>query len=278
MSDVGGSREIGGAAALSLRFAGRVAIVTGGASGIGAATVRLLVGEGANVVAGDIDEVGLQGLSTELGDVVEPVLCDVTNEADVEQMVAVAVRRFGRLDAAFNVAGAARGAPLHELDLADWRFTLDLCLTGVFLCMKHEAGQMLAQDGGGAIVNIASLNAIVPMIGGSAYCAAKAGTTMLGACGALEWGERGIRVNTVSPGLVTTPLTDPLTAVSGVTEAYLERIPLGRIGEPEQIAAAALFLASDHASYISGTNLVVDGAWATSGYPDLRPLLGTNQL
>jgi meso-butanediol dehydrogenase/(S,S)-butanediol dehydrogenase/diacetyl reductase len=256
------------------RFEGRVAVVTGGASGIGEATVRRLVGEGARVAVGDVNGEGLEALAEELGAAVAPVVCDVTRETDVEGLVAAAVDRFGRLDAGFNVAGAARGAPIDQIDLADWRFTVDLCLTGVFLSMKHEARQFLRQGGAGAIVNVASLNSIVPMFQGASYCAAKAGAAMLGACGALEWGESGIRVNTVSPGLTETPLTGALRSMPGVVDAYLDRIPMKEIGRPEQIASAAVYLASDDASYISGVNLVVDGAWSTSGYPDLRPWVG----
>jgi NAD(P)-dependent dehydrogenase (short-subunit alcohol dehydrogenase family) len=257
----------------SRRYDDKVTIVTGGASGIGAAVTRRLIEEGAAVVAGDRDGPGLANLHAELGEQFRGVTCDVTSEPEVEAMVELAAAEFGRVDVAFNVAGAARGAPLTELTLEDWCFTVDVCLTAVFLCMKHEARRMLAQGSGGAIVNVASLNSRVPMFGGAAYCAAKAGTAMLSECGALEWGESGIRVNTVSPGLTVTPLSAPLTAIPGVTKAYLERIPARRLGTPEQMASAALYLGSDDASYVSGTNLLVDGAWATSTYPDLRELL-----
>ncbi|MDO8187952.1 SDR family oxidoreductase [Conexibacter sp. JD483] len=254
------------------RYAGRVAVVTGGASGIGAAIVRRLVAEGASVVAGDISADRLAELERELGDRCHGVAADVTSEADVERLVATAVDRFGGLHAGFNVAGGGGGGSLLEQSEEDWRRVLDLCLTGVFLSMKHE-GRALREGGGGAIVNIASLNSTVPMFGGSAYCSAKAGVAMLSQCGALELAEHAIRVNTVSPGLTATPLTAALTELPGATEAYLERIPLKRVGSPEEMAAAALYLGSDDAGYVSGANLFVDGAWATSTYPDLRPFL-----
>jgi NAD(P)-dependent dehydrogenase (short-subunit alcohol dehydrogenase family) len=255
------------------RFEGRVAVVTGGASGIGEATVRRLVDEGASVAIGDLDSARLEALSAELGPRVAAMVCDVSREEDAASLVALAVESFGHLDIGFNIAGASRPGMFAELDLRDWEFTLDVCLKGVFLCMKHQARRLLAQGGGGAIVNVASVNSRLPVFGGVAYCAAKAGVAMLGECGALEWGADGIRVNCVSPGLTVTPLTARLRATEGTTEAFLERIPMRRIGTPEQIAAAACFLASDDASYISGTNLFVDGASATSSYPDVRSML-----
>ena len=131
---------------------------------------------------------------------------------------------------------------------------------------------MLAQGDGGAIVNVSSLNSRVPAFGSVSYCAAKAGAAMLSEVGALEWGPDGIRVNTISPGLVNTPLTSMVFSTPGVEQAYLDRIPMGAAAKPEQIAAAALYLGSDDASYVSGVNLFVDGAWATSTYPDMRAL------
>jgi meso-butanediol dehydrogenase/(S,S)-butanediol dehydrogenase/diacetyl reductase len=253
------------------RFAGRAALVTGGASGIGEAIVRRLVAEGASVAVGDIGEAGLDALAREFGDRVATRRCDVTDEVDVAGLVALTLERFGRLDAAFNVAGSLRSRPIMDLELEDWTFTVDVCLQGVFLCMKHEARQMHAQGTPGAIVNVSSLASRVPAFGSAPYCAAKAGAAMLSECGALEWGEEGIRVNTVSPGLIPTPMTAPQLAIPGIQEAYLERIPMRTVGTPDQVAAAALFLGSDEAAYISGVNLFVDGGWATSAYPDLRP-------
>ena len=131
---------------------------------------------------------------------------------------------------------------------------------------------MIAQGRGGAIVNIASLNSRVPMFFGAAYSAAKAGVVSLGQTAALELGEHGIRVSTVSPGLTATPLVRPMTDVASVEAAFIERIPLGRPATPEDIAASATFLASDDGAYISGANLFVDGGWEQTGYPDLRPM------
>jgi NAD(P)-dependent dehydrogenase (short-subunit alcohol dehydrogenase family) len=259
-SDSGGSR-----------YAGKVAVVTGGASGIGEAIVRRLLAEGASVVAGDVNTERLELLGKELGDKFHGVRADVRSEEDVANMVAQ-TSRFGPLDCGFNVAGLGKGAPIIDHSLEDWQFVLDICLTGVFLSMKHE-GKLMAEGGrGGAILNISSLNSEVPMFGGSAYCSSKAGVAMLTKCGALEMAESNIRVNAVSPGLTVTPLTAGMAALPGIVDAYNERIPMKRAATPAEIAAAALYLASDDASYVSGVNLFVDGAWATTGYPDLRPV------
>jgi NAD(P)-dependent dehydrogenase (short-subunit alcohol dehydrogenase family) len=252
------------------RYADKVALVTGAASGIGRATATRLVAEGALVVGGDVNTQGLDDLGAHLGERFVGQRCDVTSEADVAALVATAVAN-GGLHAAFNIAGASRPGLIVELTEEDWDFTVDLCLKGVFLGVKHEAGQMIAQGGGGAIVNIASLNSRVPMFFGVAYSAAKAGVVMIGQTAALELGEHGIRVSTVSPGLTDTPLVAALTGDEETNNAYLARIPLKRPATPEDIASAALYLASDDATYITGVNLFVDGAWEQTGYPDLRP-------
>ncbi len=259
------------------RFDGQVALVAGGASGIGLALVRRLHAEGAAVLAADLNEAGLNAISAELGDRCLRVSADVTKEADVEAMVGAAVARFGAVHCAFNVAGASRPGYIVDLSESDWDFTVDLCLKGVFLGMKHQARQMMRQGGGGTIVNVASLNAHVPMHAGSAYVAAKAGVEMLTRNGALEFAEAGIRVNAILPGLVQTPLTRRHFDNPAALEAFKARIPLGRPAQPEEMAGPALFLASDDASYVSGASLLVDGAWAVSGYPDMRPFRGPVQ-
>ena len=255
---------------MSGRFDGKVGVVTGGASGIGLAIARRLVAEGGRVVVGDIDRKALDAVSAELGSHAEPVEVDVRIESQVAAMTRTAVSRFGRLDLGFNCAGLGIFGELAELDEADWDTVLGICLKGAWLCVKHEARAM-AGTGGGAIVNIASLNSHVPMYGGGAYACAKAGVEMLSRNAALELAPRGIRVNTVSPGLTATPLTAGLRSSPQVEAAFMQRIPMARSGTPEEMAAAALFLASDDAGYVSGSNLFVDGGWETTGYPDLRP-------
>jgi len=262
---------------MATRFAGKAAVVTGGASGIGLAITRRLLAEGARVVAADLAADRLHALEAELGEGFVGLRADVTTESDLEALVAAAVDRFGGLDCAFNVAGGARPGYIVDLAEGDWDFTVDLCLKGVFLGMKHQARQMMAQGRGGAIVNIASLNAHVPMHGGAAYATAKAGVEMLTKNGALEFAASGIRVNAVLPGLVQTPLTRRHFDNPAALTAFIDRIPLGRPAQPAEIAGPALFLASDDASYVSGASLLVDGAWAVSGYPDMRPFRGPVQ-
>lgn len=256
------------------RFRGKVAVVMGGASGIGLAIVRRLHQEGATVLAADVNLDALKDVETELGARFLGMMADVTHEAHVEAAIAAATDRFGSVDTAFNVAGASRPGYIVDLAEAEWDFTVDLCLKGVFLGMKHQARQMMRQKTGGTIVNIASLNAHVPMHGGSAYVSAKAGVEALTKNGALEFAEHGIRVNAILPGLVQTPLTRRHFDNPDALAAFVERIPMGRPAQPEEIAAPALFLASADASYVSGASLLVDGAWAVSGYPDMRPFRG----
>lgn len=253
-------------------FSDKVAIVTGGASGIGYAIVERLVGAGAKVAIADLNIEKLNELQNHFGEQVSVYKTDVTIESEVEALVQKTVNTFGRLDFAFNVAGASKTGTITDLAESDWDFTVDLCLKGVFLCLKHEARYM-KEHGGGAIVNVASLNAHVPMYGGSAYTSAKAGVEMLTKNAALELARHDIRVNAILPGLVLTPLTAAVTGVEAIHQAYLERIPMNRGAQPEEMAGPALFLVSDDASYVNGASLIVDGAWATSGYPDFSKFL-----
>lgn len=241
------------------RFDGKVALVTGSGSGIGAAITDQLLTEGARVVGADLRP-GPQG------ERYLPVRCDVTNEDDVRAAVAAAVENFGRLDLGINVAGASRAGTVLQQTEEDWDFTVDLVLKGVFLSVKHEAAAMAD---GGAIVNVSSLNAHVPMWFGAAYSSAKAGVEMFTKNAALELGGQGIRVNVVLPGLVETPLTAEMMSSEPLMADFEEKIVLSRAAQPEEIAAPVLFLASDEASYITGTALVVDGGWEITGYPNL---------
>lgn len=253
-----------------MRFEGRTALVTGGASGIGRATVERLVAEGARAVVGDTDEAGLSMLRDEMGDAVEVCRCDVTSEADLEKLAATASERFGGLHVAFANAGIGSAQRLVEADLETWRQVIDVNLTGAFLTIKHAARVM---SDGGSIVATASLNSVQVGPGMGAYCASKAGLAMLVQVAALELGGRGIRVNAVGPGFVRTPLTEGAFDLPPIVEGYVENTPLGRHGNPEEIAGLVAYLASDEASYISGSLMLIDGAAHTMRYPDVAGIL-----
>ncbi len=257
---------------MSDRFAGKTAVVTGAASGIGEAITARLLAEGATVAGIDVAKDTLDRMAGEYGDVFLPTPADVTVEAEVEAAVAAAADRFGRIDLAFNVAGASRVGAIVDLDEADWDFTVDLVQKGVFLCTKHQARHIRASGRGGAIVNVSSLNAVVPMPAGSPYSTGKAGVVMFSKTAAVELAPDGIRVNAVLPGLVDTPLVAPVMAYEPAKEMFLERIPAARPATPDEIAGPCLYLASDDASYITGASLVVDGGWELTNYPDLRKL------
>jgi len=223
------------------------------------------------VVVADVNEDAVRDVCSELGPAGCPAVLDVRVETQVADAVSLACAHFGQLDLGFNCAGLGTFGEIVELSEEDWDTVLDICLKGVFLSVKHQARAMIASGQGGAIVNIASLNSHVPMFGGSPYTCAKAGVEMLSRNAALELASRKIRVNTVSPGLTDTPLTAGFRDVAGAENAFMARIPLERWGTPEDMAAAALFLASKDAGYITGSNLFVDGGWETTAYPDLRP-------
>jgi NAD(P)-dependent dehydrogenase (short-subunit alcohol dehydrogenase family) len=253
------------------RLAGRRALVTGGASGIGRATVRRFVAEGARVAVGDLNEAGLAALAEELGDAVATRRCDVTEEAEVEALADAAVEGFGGLDVAFANAGTGSVQRVVDIDRAEWQRVLDVNLTGPLLTIKHAARRMTE---GGSIVVTASLNAVQPGIGMGAYCTSKAGVAMLVQVAALELGRRGIRVNAVGPGLVRTGLTEGAFGLPGIVEGYEENTPLGRHAQPEEIAGLVAYLASDEASFVSGSLQLIDGGAHTMRYPDLLGILG----
>ncbi|HKY67589.1 MAG TPA: SDR family NAD(P)-dependent oxidoreductase, partial [Acidimicrobiales bacterium] len=224
------------------RLAGRVALVTGGASGIGLATARRFVADGARVVVGDIDEKRLDAVADDLGDAVATQRCDVTDEDDVARLADAAVERFGGLDIAFANAGTATIAPVVDLPLSEWSRVLDVNLTGPMLTIKHAARRM---GDGGSIIATASLNAVQAGNGMAAYCVSKAGVAMLVEVAAIELGPRGIRVNAVGPGLVATTLTEGAFAIPGVVDEYEDNTVLGRHAQPSEVADLVAFLASD---------------------------------
>lgn len=258
---------------MGARLQGKVAVITGGASGIGRQIARAFVAEGAQVMLGDLNGALLDEATAELGDAAASAEGDVRDESYLETLVAGAVSRFGRLDIAVNSAGVATFSPLTELSEDPWDFVLDINLKGTVFAMKHEARVMVKQ-GSGVIINLASINSRQAGEGMAAYCASKAAVEMLTKVGALELGRHGVRVVAIGPGLVETPLTEFSRAIPAIAEDYLANVPMGRLGRPEDIAAAAVFLASDDASWVSGDTLFVDGGALTKRYPEFFRILG----
>ncbi len=240
----------------------RTALVTGGASGIGLATARALIADGYRVVIADIDAAKAEAVADELGEFASSVGMDVTDEASV----AAGFGATTGLHAVVNCAGLSMAGPITELELAHWNTTVDICLTGSFLVIKHAARHIAD---GGSITCISSLNGRQPGTGMAAYCAAKAGVLMLVQVAALELAERRIRVNAISPGLVDTPLVAGVALVPGLTEDYIENTPLGRAGRPEEIADMAAFLASDKAAWMTGSAIDLNGGAHLKRYPDV---------
>jgi NAD(P)-dependent dehydrogenase (short-subunit alcohol dehydrogenase family) len=240
----------------------KVTIVTGAASGIGRAASRLFAGAGAALALIDRDEDGLRETAGMVGGEPLVVAADIADAAAVRDAVAATVERHGRLDCAFNNAGLdSFGWPIAELPDEEWQRVIDVDLTGVFLCMKHEIGAMLA-NGGGSIVNTSSGLGLVAIANQSAYIAAKHGVLGLTKAAALEYATAGVRVNALCPGIIHTPMADRgIAGNPAVADALATVQPIGRMGKAEEVAAAALFLLSDAASFITGESLAVDGGY-----------------
>ncbi len=243
---------------------GKVALVTGGASGIGAATAALFIREGARVVIADLENSqGPETVERLRGEGGEVRFCatDVTQEDEVKALVEFCVDSYGTLDCASNNAGiAGKAAPLHETPIEDWRLAMSVNATGTFLCMKYEL-PIMQQQGTGAIVNISSGAGIIATPGLSPYCASKHAILGLTKTAAVENARTGVRVNAVCPGSTDTPMLQAAMAVSPmVKKLVMSSVPTGRLGRPEEIAEAIVWLCSDHASYVSGHTMLVDGA------------------
>ena len=248
-------------------LAEKVALVTGGASGIGRATALTFAREGARLIIADMNEDGGQQtvhMITENSGEATFVQVDVTQATEVEAMISKAIETYGRLDCAHNNAGIGSRPRvlIHELPEESWDQVIGINLKGVWLCMKYEIIQMLKQ-GGGALVNTASIMGLVGSWSRSgAYNASKHGVVGLTKTAALEYAKSGIRVNAVCPGYIRTPLIEEaLTSNPEMEAQIIERHPVGRMGRPEEIAEAVVWLCSDAASFVTGHTMTVDGGY-----------------
>lgn len=240
---------------------GNVALVTGGGSGIGRAIALALVKEGKQVVVADIDTKGGEDTVVQLKDAGSKAMfikCDVSRAGEIQAMIETIVKEFGRIDYACNNAGIhqALPMPLAESDEETWDRIIAVNLKGVFLCMKYEILQMLEQ-GGGVIVNIASLAGLLAEMGSCAYTASKHGVIGLTKTAAIEYAKKGIRINAVCPAVIETPMSE--MAPAQVRQMMLSMHPVGRFGKPEEVASAVMWLCSESASFVTGTSVILDG-------------------
>lgn len=250
------------------RVKDKVAIITGSASGIGRATALLLAKEGAKVIISDINDAGAKAVADEIskdGGEALSIKHDVTNETDWERVIAKTLEKFGRLDVLVNNAGIMMLKSLEDMSLEEWRFEMSINLDAVFLGTKYAIGAM-KKTGGGSIINMSSATGIVGTVkDGAAYCASKGAVRLFTKAAALECSKAGydynIRVNSIHPGGIDTPLTAELLKDEDVRKASNDSYPIGRMGQPLDIAYAILYLASDESSFATGSEFVIDGGW-----------------
>lgn len=249
------------------RFENKVAVITGGASGIGAATARLLAREGAHIVLADINDNGGQSIAADLGPTAMAVKCDVASAGDVEALIKAAVDRHGRIDILFNNAGIGSFGTSVEVPPADWERVIAIDLHSVYYACHFAIPHM---PRGSAIVNTASISGMGGDYRFAAYNAAKGAVINYTRALAVDHARDGIRVNALCPGLVDTPITAGASQMPGLKEEWESRIPLGRAAQPEEMARVVAFLASDDASYVTGTIMVADGGTtAHTGQPEV---------
>ncbi len=240
---------------------GKTAVVTGAGRGIGRGIAEALAACGASVLLAGRTPGTLQAAAEAIGDAAAVQVADVAREADVIALRDAALARFGRIDVLVNNAGINPiWRTIEKTSLADWQAILDVNLTGTFLCCKY-LGAAMAEAGAGSIVNISSVAGHVGLARSAAYCASKGGVEMLTKALALDWAQRGVRVNCLAPGYVDTDLTTGLLHHETLGKPFLDHTPMGRFGETRDIVGAAVFLASDASAYVTGQSLVVDGGW-----------------
>jgi NAD(P)-dependent dehydrogenase (short-subunit alcohol dehydrogenase family) len=246
------------------RLDGKVAVVTGAADGIGHAIARAFAAEGANVFMGDIDDAKGEAAAAAIragGGQATYRHCDVAEDADIAALIGAAVAQGGRLDVLVNNAAIAIGGfPVHEMTDEQWDRLMTVNLTSVFRGCKHALPHMIAQ-GKGSIINMASAQGHIGLDGWTAYAGAKGAVMAMTRQMAVEFGPKGVRVNSISPGTIATPMNVGVVAQLGehIARAWVKMHPVGRIGEPEEVAEAAVYLASDLAGFTTGIDLLVDG-------------------
>jgi meso-butanediol dehydrogenase/(S,S)-butanediol dehydrogenase/diacetyl reductase len=255
-------------------LSGKVAVITGGASGMGAATARVMVRDGCKVVLGDLNTDALAAICDELGaDKAVGRTCDVADEGEVTALVDTAVKQFGRLDILFNNAGIGGLGSVTDTTSELWRKVIDIDLNAVFYGSRAAVPHMRA-GGGGAIINTASVSGMFGDYGMSSYCAAKGGVINLSRNMALDFARDGIRVNCICPGAIDTPLFAGMKAAPSLFDAFVSAVPMKRLGDPNEIAEVVAFLASSAASYITGAVIPIDGGLTSkTGWPDMNDFM-----
>lgn len=251
-----------------MRLKGKVAIVTGAATGIGQAIATAFAREGASVT---VDYVGNESSTAQTMKAIEaagskgiPVAADISAPADVARLISKTVEAFGRLDILVNNAGIERKIPFVDYPLNEWQKIIAVNLTGPFLCAQAAAKQMIRQGGGGRIINISSIHEDLPMPTNAPYCASKGGLRMLMRTIAVELAPHQITVNNVGPGAIYTPIDRDVESNPQLNKQILAEIPLGRWGKPEEVANLVVYLASDEAAYITGSTHFIDGGMLRS--------------
>lgn len=249
-----------------MRLDGKAIYVTGGASGIGKSVATALAEAGADVAIVDVNLEGAEAVAKEIaeatGSKTIAIRCDVTDQDDVEAMVAKVVDTYGKLDACFNNAGICLNVPAEEMTYEQWNKVININLNGVFLCAT-AAGRVMLKQGYGSIINTASMSGHIVNVPQPqcAYNASKAGVSMLTKSLAVEWAKKGVRVNCISPGYIGTDLTLNSEALKPLIEKWNAMAPMGRLGRPEELQSIVVYLAGDTSSFTTGSDIIVDGAF-----------------
>lgn len=243
-----------------MRLNNKTAIITGGASGIGLACARLFTREGARVAIFGRRQDRLDQARKQIGDSVLAVQGDITHEQDIQRLVDTTLKELGQVDILINNAGTFTGGPLHETDAEAWDRVFNINMTGVFQLTRRVLPSMVEQ-GSGSIIHISSILGIVAMPQTAAYNASKGALNQFSKSIAVEYGAQGIRSNALCPGMIETEMTEELRSDTALMAEFLKGYPLGRFGQPEEVAQACLFLASDESAFITGTTLPIDGGY-----------------